>query len=89
MALAKDVKQDVIKKYKLSEKDSGSAEVQIAILTERINGLAPHFKANKKDHHGRYGLINMVSRRKRLLKYVQKKSDEAYKDLIARLGLRK
>lgn len=89
MALAKDIKQDVIKKYRLSEKDSGSAEVQIAILTERINGLAPHFKSNTRDHAGRYGLINLVSRRKRLLKYVQKNSDERYKDLINRLGLRK
>ena len=82
-------KAEVIKEYRLSEKDTGSEELQVALLTERINSLAPHFKANTKDHHGRYGLINMVSRRKRLLKYIQRKDDARYKDLIARLELRK
>lgn len=89
MALTKEEKAKVIEDYRLSDKDTGSAELQVALLTERINGLAPHFKANKKDNHGRYGLINMVSRRKRLLKYIQKKDDALYKDLIARLNLRK
>ena len=82
-------KAEVIKEYRLSEKDTGSEELQVALLTERINSLAPHFKANTKDHHGRYGLINMVSRRKRLLKYIQRKDDARYKGLIARLDLRK
>lgn len=89
MALTKEDKAKVMKDYRLSDTDTGSAQLQVALLTERINSLAPHFKANTKDHHGRYGLIKMVSRRKRLLKYIQNKDEALYKDLIARLDLRK
>lgn len=89
MALKKDKKTQVIKDYQKSAKDSGSAEVQIAILTERINGLTPHFASHGKDHHSRYGLIKMVSRRKKLLTYVRNQSPEKYQELIQRLNLRK
>jgi small subunit ribosomal protein S15 len=89
MALAKTKKKEVITKYKISKNDSGSDEVQIALLTERINGLSGHFAKNVKDHHSRYGLIKMVSRRKRLLKHLQSESPEKYQQIIARLELRK
>ena len=89
MALAKTKKKEVISKYKISKNDSGSDEVQIALLTERINGLSGHFGKNVKDHHSRYGLIKMVSRRKRLLKHLQSETPEKYQQIIARLELRK
>ena len=89
MALAKTKKKEVISKYKISKNDSGSDEVQIALLTERINGLSGHFEKNVKDHHSRYGLIKMVSRRKRLLKHLQSETPEKYQQIIARLDLRK
>ena len=89
MALTKEAKTKVIADYRRSKKDAGSSEVQVAVLTERINGLSGHFAANKKDHHSRYGLIKMVSRRKRLLKYLRKIAPDRYQDLIARLKLRK
>ena len=89
MALEKTKKKEIISKYKISKNDSGSAEVQVAILTERINGLSGHFAKNVKDHHGRYGLIKMVSRRKRLLKHLQSETPEKYQQIIARLDLRK
>ena len=89
MALDKTKKKEVIGKYKISKNDSGSDEVQIALLTERINGLSGHFAKNVKDHHSRYGLIKMVSRRKRLLKHLQSESPEKYQQIIARLELRK
>ena len=89
MALAKTKKKEVISKYKISKNDSGSDEVQIALLTERINGLSGHFAKNVKDHHSRYGLIKMVSRRKRLLKHLQNETPEKYQQIIARLDLRK
>ena len=89
MALEKEKKKEIISKYKISKNDSGSAEVQVAILTERINGLSGHFEKNVKDHHGRYGLIKMVSRRKKLLNYIQSEDPEKYQKLIARLELRK
>jgi len=89
MALAKTKKKEVITKYKISKNDSGSDEVQIALLTERINGLSGHFAKNVKDHHSRYGLIKMVSRRKKLLKHLQSESLEKYQQIIARLELRK
>ena len=89
MSLAKTKKKEVITKYKISKNDSGSDEVQIALLTERINGLSGHFAKNVKDHHSRYGLIKMVSRRKRLLKHLQSESLEKYQQIIARLELRK
>lgn len=89
MALEKAKKKEIISKYKLSKNDSGSAEVQVALLTERINGLSGHFGKNVKDHHGRYGLIKMVSRRKKLLNYIQREDPEKYQKLITRLDLRK
>ena len=89
MALAKTKKKEVITKHKISKNDTGSDEVQIALLTERINGLSGHFSKNVKDHHSRYGLIKMVSRRKRLLKHLQSESPEKYQKIIAALDLRK
>jgi len=89
MALAKTKKKEIISKYKISKSDSGSSEVQVALLTERINGLFGHFEKNVKDHHSRYGLIKMVSRRKKLLKHLQREAPEKYQQIIARLDLRK
>ncbi len=88
MALSKDQKQQVIGKYKKHEGDSGSPEVQIALLTERINTLGAHFKAHGKDHHSRRGLLKMVGQRKRLLAYLKKKNLEGYRALIKELGIR-
>jgi len=89
MALAKTKKKEIITKYKITKTDTGSDEVQIALLTERINGLSGHFGKNVKDHHSRYGLIKMVSRRKRLLKHLNSEAPEKYKKIIAALDLRK
>ncbi len=89
MALAKTKKKEIISKNKKTKNDTGSAEVQIAILTERINGLSPHFEKHVKDHHSRYGLIKMVSRRKKLLAYLKREDPEKYQKLIASLDLRK
>ena len=89
MALTAAKKTSVIKDYQRGEKDSGSPEVQIALLTERINGLTGHLRANKKDHASRRGLLMMVSRRNRLLKYLSKTNFESYTKLIKRLELRK
>lgn len=89
MPLAKEIKKKVVADYRLSKTDTGSNEVQIALLTERINGLEEHFKANKADHHSRYGLIKMVGRRKKLLTYLRVNEPERYKEIIARLNLRK
>ena len=82
------VKEEIIKKYQLHESDRGSAPVQIAILTARINDLRTHFDANKKDHHSRRGLLKMVGRRRRLLNYLRRTDLERYRELIADLGLR-
>ncbi|MEM7416371.1 MAG: 30S ribosomal protein S15 [Gemmatimonadota bacterium] len=82
------VKEDIIKKYQIHENDRGSAPVQIAILTARINDLRSHFDAHKKDHHSRQGLLKMVGRRRRLLEYVKKRNVEQYRELIKDLGLR-
>ncbi len=81
-------KDSIIKKYQLHDKDRGSAPVQVAILTERINYLRDHFDAHKKDHHSRQGLLKMVGRRRRLLEYLKKSDVERYRSLIADLGLR-
>lgn len=89
MALAKDKKQQIISDFKRSKNDAGSVEVQVAILTNRINDLSGHFKTNTKDHHSRYGLIKMVSRRKKLLKYLNKTDSSRYQELISRLNIRK
>ncbi|MBK8166431.1 MAG: 30S ribosomal protein S15 [bacterium] len=88
MALTKDQKDAVINKYRKHDKDSGSPEVQIALLTERINTLGDHFKMHKADHHSRRGLLKMVGQRKRLLSYLKKKDLEGYRSLIKDLGLR-
>ena len=82
------VKADIIKKYQLHENDRGSAPVQVAILTARINDLRTHFDAHAKDHHSRRGLLKMVGRRRRLLEYVKRTDVERYRELIASLGLR-
>lgn len=89
MALAAERKAELIEQYKTHDGDTGSPEVQVALLTERINGLTEHFKAHKKDHHSRRGLLQLVSQRKSLLGYLRKKDTERYKTLIERLGLRK
>ena len=81
-------KQTVVLKYAKHARDSGSAQVQTALLTERINGLTDHFRTHKKDHHGRRGLLMMVSKRRRLLDYLKRTDLEAYRQLIAELGLR-
>lgn len=82
------VKEDIIKKYQIHENDRGSAPVQIAILTARIDDLRSHFDAHKKDHHSRRGLLKMVGRRRRLLEYLRRNDVERYRELIADLGLR-
>lgn len=89
MPLTKEKKEDIIQKYKVHETDTGSSEVQIAILTERINYLTEHLKIHKKDHHSRRGLLIMVSQRKRLLNYLIKKDIQRYRTIIEKLGLRK
>jgi len=82
-------KADIVKDNARSANDTGSPEVQVAILTARINDLTPHFKTHMKDHHGRRGLLKMVNRRKRLLAYLKDRSAERYTALIQKLGLRK
>ena len=82
-------KAEVVKDNARAAGDTGSPEVQVALLTARINYLTPHFKANAKDHHGRRGLVTMVNRRKRLLAYLRSKDAARYTALIAKLGLRK
>ena len=82
-------KSEIIAEYRLSETDTGSPEVQVALLTERINHLTEHMKANKHDYHSNRGLLKMVGRRRNLLAYLQKKDIERYRALIAKLGLRK
>ncbi|MCX7049178.1 MAG: 30S ribosomal protein S15 [Candidatus Sumerlaeota bacterium] len=82
-------KQQVITDYKTHATDTGSPEVQIAILSERISGLTDHLKSHKKDHHSRRGLLMLVSNRRNLLKYLQRKDIKRYRDIIGRLGLRK
>ena len=89
MALTKEAKQDLIKKHGRTEADTGSPEVQIAMLTERINQLTEHLRSNKKDHHSRRGLLMLVGRRRRLLNYFQKHDLEGYRTLIKDLGLRR
>lgn len=89
MTLTVAEKQDVRSRFGRDEKDSGSPEVQIAILTERINQLQPHMRQHRQDHASRRGLLNMVSRRNRLLKYLARTDRPAYLALIAKLGLRK
>lgn len=89
MALTQDQKQEIIDKYKLHDKDSGSAEVQIALLTERIRLLTEHFQVHKKDHASRRGLLKLVGRRRKLLDYLKNKKIETYRELLKQLNLRK
>lgn len=89
MTITKERKQEVITSYRRGDSDSGSPEVQIAILTTRINGLTEHMRSNKKDHASRRGLLMMVSRRRRLLDYLKKIDPKRYLDIIGRLDIRK
>ncbi|MCS7202076.1 MAG: 30S ribosomal protein S15 [Dictyoglomus sp.] len=89
MALTKEEKREIIEKFRINEKDSGSPEVQIALLTERIKKLTEHLKIHKKDFHSRVGLLKMIGKRRKLLRYLQEKDMERYKKLIQELGLRK
>lgn len=87
--ITKEMKQQIIRDYQLKEGDTGSPEVQIAVLTYRINDLNEHLKVHKKDHHSRRGLLKMVGQRRNLLAYLKDKDLERYRTLISRLGLRK
>lgn len=89
MALTKDVKTEVIRQYRMHESDTGSPEVQVALLTQRITQLTEHFKIHKKDHHSRRGLLQLVSQRRQLLDYLKRSDATRYYQLIAKLGLRK
>ena len=87
--IAKDKKQEIMKAYARTEGDTGSPEVQVAVLTARLNELTEHLKIHKKDHHSRRGLLKMVGQRRNLLGYLKKKDINRYRSLIERLGLRK
>lgn len=89
MALSTEKKQGVISKHRLHDNDTGSPEVQVAILTERINTLTEHLKIHKSDHHSRRGLLKMVGQRRALLNYLKDRNFERYRALIEKLGLRK
>ncbi len=89
MSITAERKQELIKEYATKPGDTGSPEVQVAVLTERIVNLTEHLKTHKKDHHSRRGLLIMVGQRRRLLDYTKKKSQARYEDLIKRLGLRR
>ncbi len=89
MALETERKKSIIEKYRLHEADTGSPEVQIALLSERISYLTEHFKTHKKDFHSRRGLLKLVGQRRRLLDYLKKKEYQRYKDVISSLGLRR
>jgi small subunit ribosomal protein S15 len=87
--ISTESKQQLIDKYRTHEKDTASPEVQVALLTERINGLQDHFRTHKKDHHSRRGLLKLVSQRRRLLDYLRGSSQQRYQTLIGELGLRR
>lgn len=89
MTLQKDDKSTIIDQYRMHEGDTGSAEVQVALLTARINMLTEHLKIHKKDHHSRRGLLMMVGQRRRLLNYLTKVDIERYRSMVTRLGLRR
>ena len=89
MTLTKDAKTEIITEYARSEGDTGSADVQVAVLTKRIAELTEHLKLHKKDHASRRGLLQMVGRRRRLLEYLKREDIERYREIIARLGLRR
>ena len=89
MALTKEGKQELVGKYRVHDKDTGSPEVQIALLTDRINYLTDHFKVHTKDYHSRVGLLKMVGQRRRLLNYLTSKDTNRYQGIIQQLGIRK
>ena len=89
MRLSPDKKKSLIERFKVHEGDTGSPEVQIALLSERINGLTDHFKAHKKDHHSRRGLLMLIGKRRGLLEYLRKKDTERYRVITEKLGIRK
>jgi len=89
MALSVAEKANIVNDFRRSDSDTGSPEVQVALLTERIRGLTEHFKEHKHDHHSRQGLLRMVNRRRKLLDYLKSTDPERYRELISRLGLRK
>jgi small subunit ribosomal protein S15 len=89
MTITAEAKKSLIDSFKQNDKDTGSAPVQIAILTERINMLTDHFKIHKKDHHSRQGLLKLVSQRRKLLEYLKRESSEGYTKILDRLNLRK
>ncbi len=89
MALTPEKKEELITTYQVHDNDTGSPEVQIAILTERINYLNEHLKMNKKDHHSRRGLLKMVGQRRALLDYLKKKDFDRYRNIVTKLGLRR
>jgi small subunit ribosomal protein S15 len=89
MATASEVKEKIVEDYKTHEGDTGSSQVQIALLTQRINELTEHFKVHKKDNHSRRGLLKMVSRRRKLLDYLHKRDVDQYHEIIKKLGLRR
>lgn len=89
MVLARERKKKLIENFKTHSRDTGSAEVQVAILTERINSLSDHFKAHKKDFHSRRGLLSMVGKRRRLLNYLKKKDVKKYLEVVEKLSLKK
>jgi len=89
MAITQDRKNEIINEYKVHENDTGSSEVQIAVLTEEITKLNEHLRVHKKDHHSRRGLLKMVGKRRNLLNYLRKKDVTRYRDLIQKLGLRR
>jgi small subunit ribosomal protein S15 len=89
MALGKEKKQEIINKFKIHEKDSGSPEIQIALISERLNSLSSHFQMHKKDHHSRRGLLKLVGQRRSLLNYLKRREKERYEKIIGQLGIRK
>ncbi len=89
MSITAERKQELIKEFAIKEGDTGSPEVQVAVLSERIKNLTEHFKSHKKDNHSRRGLLKMVSQRRRLLDYIKSKDEARYQSLIKRLGLRR
>jgi len=88
MSITKDTKKEIINKFATNEKDTGSAQVQIAVLSERINNLTEHFKLHKHDNHSKRGLLALVDKRKKLLSYISKKDNEKYKEIIKELKIR-
>ena len=89
MSITPDRKQELMKEYATKEGDTGSAEVQVAVLSERISNLTEHFKTHAKDNHSRRGLLKLVSQRRRLLDYLKSRDEQRYQSLISRLGLRR